>query len=142
MTQPSQSTGTAPAPAPPDAHDARRHRLRKEGTLAGSCLGIGLIVLPGLIYAFGSKVLGAYGGGPHIGSFYGDFLRNLASGTFRSWLIVLMPYAMVLALRLIFRPQLPPTPSDPAIARTEELPPETQAQSSAASQRREPFVSS
>jgi hypothetical protein len=134
MSQPAQNPA---APTPDQA--ARRHRIRKESILAGICLGIGLIVLPALIYGFGSTVLGAYGGGPHLGSFYGDYIRNLASGTFRTWLIVLTPYLTVLALRLIFRPQRLPIPwiKPPPEAGASDA----SAQSSATAERREPFVS-
>jgi hypothetical protein len=135
MSQPPQNA--APPPAAPD-QTGRRQRIRKECVLAGVCLGIGLIVLPALIYGFGSTVLGAYGGGPHIGSFFGDYFRNLASGTFRTWLLVLTPYLTVLALRFVFRRQRLPIPwvkqADPSGI-------EPSAQPPASSERRDPFVS-
>jgi hypothetical protein len=64
--------------------------------------GFGLLVLPFLIYALGSRTLGPYEGGG-LGSFlatlYGDFLR------FRlpAWCLLLGPYLLALALRLLVR---------------------------------------
>jgi hypothetical protein len=113
-------------------------RWRTEAVLAISCIAVGLLVLPALIYLVGVPLLGAYGGGPHIGSFYGDFLRNLGTGVVRSWFILLAPYLLISLLRLIFRPwgrKLPdnqPGPSaKPAQPRTTGTP---------TRERREPFV--
>jgi hypothetical protein len=77
-------------------------RWRKELLLALACLGVGLIVLPILIYVVGAQLLATYGGGSGIGAFYGDFLRNLMAGTLRTWFIVLAPYLLLRLLQLIF----------------------------------------
>lgn len=64
--------------------------------------GFGLFVLPFLIYATGAASLGPYEGG--VGSFlktlYGDFVR-FAPG---AWLLLLGPYALFWAIRLLTRP--------------------------------------
>lgn len=87
---------------PSPATAAPKTRLRRELILAGICLVLGLVVLPALIYLVGTQLLGVYGGGPHIGSFYGDFFRNLFSATPRTWFIVVAPYLALWLLRLIF----------------------------------------
>jgi hypothetical protein len=81
-----------------------RPRLRRELILAGICLILGLVVLPALIYLVGTQLLGVYGGGPHIGSFFGDFFRNLLSAAPRTWFIVFAPYVLLWMLRLVFWP--------------------------------------
>jgi hypothetical protein len=117
-----------------DQAPTKHARWRRELILAASCLGFGLFVLPALIYLVGVPLLGAYGGGPHIGSFYGDFFRNLIGGTGRTWFIVFGTYLVITVLRLIFLPwgtKLPvgqPGAGDDA------------AQLSARKERREPFV--
>jgi hypothetical protein len=113
---------------------AKHSRWRRELILAASCLGFGLFVLPALIYLVGVPLLGAYGGGPHIGSFYGDFFRNLISGTGRTWFIVIGTYLLITVLRLIFLSwgaKLPVNQPGPG---------EDPAQPPARKERREPFV--
>ena len=65
--------------------------------------GFGLIVLPFLIYVAGSRTLGPYEGGG-LGSFlknlYGDFFTL----HFSAWCLLLGPYALFTALRLLTRP--------------------------------------
>ena len=122
-------------PSTPAAGDgSHRPRWRRELLLAAACLAFGLLMLPALIYGVGVLILGAYGGGPHIGSFYGDFFRNLVSGTGRTWFIVLGPYLFLSALRLIFWPwgrRLPANLPGPG-GNSAQLPP--------TKERREPFV--
>lgn len=64
--------------------------------------GFGLFVLPFLIYATGAASLGPYEGG--VGSFlktlYGDFVRLAPA----AWLLLLGPYALFWAIRLLTRP--------------------------------------
>lgn len=135
MTQPSDvHVPTEPQSRPP------RTRTQKELIWAGIFLGLGFIALPLGIYFVGVAVLGPYGGGPHIGSFFGDFFRNLASGTVRTWFIVLSPYLAFLLFRAIFFRWRIGTdmPADPSSAdRTIE---NRAAQEPYAKERREPFV--
>ena len=90
----------------PDSADTKarvpRPRWQKEVFLALACILFGLLLLPALIYMVGAQLLGAYGGGPHIGSFYGDYFRNLVAGTGRTWFIVLSPYLFLMIMRGIF----------------------------------------
>jgi hypothetical protein len=125
-------------------------RWRKEILLAAGCLGVGLLVLPALIYAVGVPLLGSYGGGEHVGSFYGDFFRNLIGLVGRTWFIVLAPYLLLLVLRLIFWPwgkKLPVNQAGPSDRPGDR--PSGQSDSNlaqpipartAATQRREPFI--
>jgi hypothetical protein len=105
-----------------------------------------LLLLPAMIYAVGAGLLGAYGGGPHLGSFFGDFFRNLASGSLRTWFIVLSPYLFVWLLRLIFRSRrlpAPQMPDDPGPdAEKSRSTPRVAAHPAATAKRREPFVGS
>jgi hypothetical protein len=84
----------SPAPAP--------SALRRELLLLLAGIGFGLAVLPFLIYLAGAATLGPYQGG--IGAFlaelYGDVAR-LAPG---AWLLLLGPYALFQAVRLLTRP--------------------------------------
>jgi hypothetical protein len=109
-------------------------RLRVELLYVVGGLVAGLILVPGLIYVVGIVALGPYTGGPHVGSFYGDFWRHLLAGTLRTWLLALSPLVMLTTGRLIFA--LRTTKAPPA-----EPPTETPAQSAAAAKRREPFIS-
>jgi len=76
---------------------------RFEIFLAGGLLLFGLLVLPALIYLTGTLLLGEYSGGTHLGSFLGDFTRDLAGGSARAWSLVVGPYVLVQVGRLIFR---------------------------------------
>ena len=93
---PERSTNNAPTTGISGA------RWRKEALIAAISLGLGFVVLPAVIYGVGVKMLGDYGGGPHIGSFYGEFFRNLAAGTGRTWFIGFAPYLLLWILRLVF----------------------------------------
>jgi len=121
-------------PTDPDDTPTASSRWRKQATLAAICLGFGVLILPALIYVVGAKILGAYGGGPGISSFYGDFFRNLISGGLRTWFIVLGPYLLLAVLRLIFWPRRNKLPVNQA------GPIDAIAQPTATRERREPFV--
>jgi hypothetical protein len=62
------------------------------------CVGLGLLVMPCLIYAVGRLVLGAYAHGNLFG-LWRDFLITLAAGSFAAWFIVVGPYALLWLLR-------------------------------------------
>ncbi len=99
----------------PVPHGQRRFEV----LLAVSLVAFGFVVLPALIYVTGTILLGAYGGGEHIGSFYGDFARDLGDGSARAWILVIGPYLLVQLARLIFSrfgalPSEPETPRPPA----------------------------
>ncbi|MEQ1579999.1 MAG: hypothetical protein ABL964_05365 [Steroidobacteraceae bacterium] len=85
----------------PSSTSSLRQFRRFEAWLAVGLIGFGLIVLPALIYVTGALLLGAYGGGEHLGSFYGDYFRDLGK-TPQTWALALGPYVLVQLVRLIF----------------------------------------
>ncbi len=96
------TSNTSAALSSPEGSTPAHLRWRRELALAGICIGFGLLIVPTLIYGVGVQMLGAYGGGPHLGSFYGDYFRNLSSGSVRTWFLVLAPYLLLVGGRLIF----------------------------------------
>lgn len=91
------STGESAADTP-----AKGSGLRFELLLALSLVLFGLVVLPALIYFVGVLLLGEYAGGGHLGSFYGDILRDLGQGSPQAWILVLGPLLLTQVGRLIF----------------------------------------
>lgn len=80
-----------------------RSPLRFELILASIWLGVGLFVLPAVIFGVGVAVLGPYGDGSKgLGSFYGDFFAGLAEPGGRPWLIALGPLIVISLLRAVF----------------------------------------
>lgn len=77
-----------------------RNRLRHEFLLGSIWLAIGLFVVPAMVYWVGTALLGPYGDG--IGTFYGSFFADLASGVGRAWTLALGPLLLISLLRLIF----------------------------------------
>ncbi len=62
------------------------------------CLGLGLLVVPCLIYAVGRLLLGPYAAGS-LFSLWRDFLAALAAGSFAAWFVVVGPYLLIWLLR-------------------------------------------
>jgi hypothetical protein len=71
--------------------------LREILTIA-LCIGVGLLVMPCLIFATGRLVLGPYAHGNLFG-LWQDFLGSLTTGSASAWFIVLGPYLLVWILR-------------------------------------------
>lgn len=107
-------------------------RLRFELIFVSVGLIFGLFVMPALIYTVGTLLLGPYGENQGLGSFYGDFFRDLVTPAVRAWILALGPLVLVSALRLMFfrlkrdphepdaqSPRSPPPPSPPARSRVE-----------------------
>jgi hypothetical protein len=110
-------------------------RWRVELLYAAICLAVGLSILPAAIYVVGLLALGPYSGGPHLGSFYGDYWRNLLGGSARTWLLALSPLLLLTTMRLIFGWRVKPA-ATPAAPEPTTIPP-----TPATTDRREPFVS-
>lgn len=93
------------------------HRLRFELIAGSILLAFGLFVLPGLVYWVGSSLLGEYGPDAGVGTFYGEFFGDLATGVVRAWTLALGPLVIVLVLRLLFlrRPGEKSPDSDAAV---------------------------
>lgn len=80
-------------------------RTRREATLFGGALALGLLVIPVLIWIVGHRVLGAYthgddprGLGPL--TLYGDYFSGLAHGWLGYWAVALGPAGLLLVGRL------------------------------------------
>jgi hypothetical protein len=72
--------------------------LAREFLLLAVCLGVGLLVMPCLIFAVGRIALGPYARGS-VFALWRDFMVGLASGSQSVWFIVLGPYLLVWLLR-------------------------------------------
>lgn len=79
-----------------------RNRLRFELILASLWLAVGLFVMPALIFGVGIALLGPYGDGKGLGTFYADFFAGLAEPSGRAWLIALGPLILICLLRAVF----------------------------------------
>ena len=62
------------------------------------CLGLGLLLMPCLIFIVGRLALGAYARGD-LFALWHDFLQGLVSGSHAAWFIVLGPYLLLWLLR-------------------------------------------
>lgn len=89
-----------------------RHGLRFEFLLGSVLLGLGLFAMPAVVYLVGVSLFGPYGERAEMGRFYGDFFGDLATGSFRAWLLLLGPLVIISLLRLIFLRR--PVPEQPA----------------------------
>lgn len=87
---------------PVAAANPSRRRVRFELIFATIWLAVGLLLLPALIFAVGGSLLGPYGDSGRLGSFYGDFLGDLAEPSVRAWAIALGPLVLISIVRLIF----------------------------------------
>lgn len=85
-----------------DGVSAPRPRLGRELRFFLLLGGAGIVLLPFLVYFVGTLTLGPYEGG--LGSFlaklYGDFVRLVPS----AWALLLGPYVLFWAVRLLTRP--------------------------------------
>ncbi len=80
-------------------------RTRRELTLFGGALALGLLVIPLLVWIVGDRTLGPYthGDDPHgLGplALYGDYFSGLAHGWLGYWTVALGPVLLLLAARL------------------------------------------
>jgi hypothetical protein len=84
--------------------------LPRELMLAAICIGVGLLVMPCLIFACGRLVLRDYAHG-NLFALWHDFLQGLASGSQACWFIVIGPYLLLWLLRggrqLLHNPSAP-----------------------------------
>ncbi len=90
------------APPPPPADPAGRAHLRRELRLFAIVGGLGILLLPPLVYLAGSLTLGPYEGGlpAFLGKLYGDLLHLSPAAL----ALLLGPYVMFQAARLLTRP--------------------------------------
>ncbi len=69
--------------------------LGRQASLAFLGLGLGLIVLPALIFLAGSQVLGRYDGAS-LATSYSSIYSGLKNGSIAAWIAVLGPYGFYL----------------------------------------------
>jgi hypothetical protein len=121
----------------PPAPDTSPHpnRLRFELIIGSILLAFGLFILPGLVFWVGSTLLGPYGKEAGIGTFYGDFFGDLASGAGRPWALALGPLIIIGLIRLLFLRRSAPIPHEDAAL------PQRSTRSATDSRRVEPRVS-
>jgi hypothetical protein len=70
----------------------------RELLMIAACIGVGVIVMPCLIFAVGRAALGPYAHGS-VFALWHDFMVGLVSGSQAVWFIVLGPYLLVWLLR-------------------------------------------
>jgi hypothetical protein len=70
----------------------------RELLMIAACIGIGVIVMPCLIFAVGRIALGPYAHGS-VFALWRDFMIGLVSGSQAVWFIALGPYLFVWLLR-------------------------------------------
>ncbi len=75
---------------------------RRELRICALWLGFGLLVLPFLVYLAGVLTLGPYEGG--LLAFLGSLLAAFFTAKPTAWLLVLGPYILFSAVRLLTRP--------------------------------------
>jgi hypothetical protein len=80
-------------------------RTRRELSLFGGALALGLLVIPLLIWVIGHRTLGPYSHGDDprgLGpvALYGDYFSGLAHGWLGYWAVALGPAVLLLAARL------------------------------------------
>ena len=96
-------TSPPAAPTDPDSEeDPRRQAVRRELVYFGIAAGFGIVLLPFAVYFAGALTLGPYEGGllRFLGKLYGDFVRLTPAAI----ALMLGPYALFLAVRLLTRP--------------------------------------
>ena len=72
--------------------------LWRELLMIAACIGIGVMVMPCLIFAVGRIALGPYAHGS-VFALWRDFMIGLVSGSQAVWFIALGPYLFVWLLR-------------------------------------------
>jgi len=72
--------------------------LLRELLLLAACIGVGVLVMPCVIYAVGRLALGPYAHGS-VFALWRDFMIGLVSGSQAVWFIALGPYVLIWLLR-------------------------------------------
>ena len=90
------------SPPPVGPFDARREALRREARYFAILGGFGVLLLPLAVYLAGAATLGPYEGG--LPSFLGKLYLDFFTATPAALLLLLGPYLLFQALRLLTRP--------------------------------------
>jgi hypothetical protein len=74
-------------------------RLRFELLFAAGWLAFGALILPALVYGVGTVLLGTYADGS-LGALYGNFYRDLFSGSTAALALLFGPYVILMLARI------------------------------------------
>lgn len=74
--------------------------LAREFMLFAAALFVGLVVIPLGVFFVGGAVLGTYGTGGTLWTFWGDYLAGLGTASLAHWLLVLGPYVLLGIVRV------------------------------------------
>ncbi|MGC3980489.1 MAG: hypothetical protein QM808_04435 [Steroidobacteraceae bacterium] len=91
--------------------------LRRELLIALLVIALTVLIVPGVIYAVGTRLFGVYGA-DGIGGIYGAVLIDLAVPRLAAWTIFLGPAVCVALIRLVFQLTGNPAPSSPPTQRS------------------------
>ena len=148
LESPLQSDDQPSEDQPQSGTQSAATRIKRELRLAAIGLAVTLLAMPTLIYVVGRNLLGPYADGAHLGTFYGNFFRNLAAGISRTWILALAPYVLLSLLRIIFW-RWGPAPKGPEDMDGNDSPdageppvPDQIAHPPKNTERREPFIGS
>jgi hypothetical protein len=78
-------------------------RYKHELILLGSLLGIGVLVLPFVVYLVGIEIVGPYEGESGPFGLLASILGAVVRGNWAAWVLVLSPYLIVQLTRLAVR---------------------------------------
>jgi hypothetical protein len=76
-------------------------RLQRELMFIGVAVVFGFVVMPAIIFALGTGVMGKYAGGNSVISLYTNFYKALGQGWLSFWIVALGPFVLISLLRLL-----------------------------------------
>lgn len=96
--------------------------IRRELSIVLITLCCSVIILPGVIFAVGSRLFGAYGSTNGVLGFYQAVLSDLVTPRFAAWIIVFAPALCIALVRLTFRLTAPSETPDAPVQRMRREP--------------------
>jgi hypothetical protein len=78
----------------------RRSGWARELWLTGLALIVGFLLMPVLVFFVGSAALGRYEGAS-LPRLFGSLYSGLQTGSVASWIVLLGPYGLILAFRVL-----------------------------------------
>lgn len=77
---------------------------KKELAYLLPALAVGALLEPILVFLVGQALFGDYADGAGLGTFFGNFWKDLAAADPVPWLMLFAPYLLVMWLRLVSYP--------------------------------------
>ena len=77
---------------------------KKETAYLIAALAVGAFLEPIAVFLVGQALFGDYAEGAGLGTFFGNFWRDLAAGDPVPWIMLFAPYLLVLWMRLVSYP--------------------------------------